>query len=87
MQAIDLRYMSNDEQLLKSRLTKLGIDYSNVVSTDWFGNSIGLVDDLLDNYYVEELSDSFLIKLCYTYINMDVFHNHSKEWLLTEFDL
>ena len=84
MQAIDLRYMSNDEQLLKSRLTKLGIDYSNVVSTDWFGNSIGLVDDLLDNYYVEELSDSFLIKLCNTYINMDVFQNNSKEWLLTD---
>lgn len=84
MQAIDLRYMSNDEQLLKSRLTKLGIDYSNVVSTDWFGNSIGLVDDLLDNYYVEELSDSFLIKLCNTYINIDVFHSNSKEWLLTD---
>lgn len=83
MQSINLRCMSNDEQLLKLRLTKLGIDYSNVVSTNWFGNSIGLVDDLLDNYYVEELSDSFLIKLCNTYINMDVFHSNSKEWLLT----
>ena len=84
MQAIDLQYTSNDEQLLKSRLTKLGIDYSNVVGTDCFGFSIGLVDDLLDNYYVEELSDSFLIKLCNTYINMDVFHSNSKEWLLTD---
>ena len=84
MQAIDLRYMGNDGQLLKSRLTKLGIDYSNVVSTDWLGNSFGLIDDLLDNYYVEELSDSFLIKLCNTYINMDVFHSNSKEWLLTD---